>query len=423
MRRQANIIQQSGSYIDYLRSLGCIFYFDAAYNNYYDQINNVPITLSGNGSFSYNSNKQAFYCKTPSSANQYIGIWNNGMSSSTFPGNNWTSINIIEPITKTNGKYLPSFGVNTLNRAYASQFCTFYNMSNKVANFPNEKFSTATVYNYDTSMRYFYQNGSFYTSNAYNTNHQPSNWVLNSSGTCLGIVCDVGYDGDIEWYAYRTAIFNTALSWDTISSIINAPSSLPNIPFAENCVFYAPLDEGDLSDHISGTLPHGTSNSNITWDSEKNMYVFECSKVWGYAALWDNLNMGLSNNQPITICIDAIEDTETFSSSTTNRYNSMIGTPKWTSRITTMYICHYRYDTSFTAIGTLHRYVAVFEGSNLIFYKDGNYISSYTWNGEQFSRNEVTLCLIPNNNTYYKMWAKNARVYNRAMTSAEVAQL
>lgn len=207
--------------MDYLRSIGCVFYFDATDGNLYDQVNNVPITLSGNGSFTYDNNKDAFYCKTPNSANQYIGIWNNGMSPSTFADNNWTSINIMEPITKTNGKYLPSFGVNTLDRSYASQFCTFYNMSNKVANFPNGKFTTATVYNYDTFVRYFYQNGALYTSNAYNTSHQPSNWVLNSNGTCLGIVCDVGYDGNIEWYAYRTAIFNTVLDLGTINAIIN----------------------------------------------------------------------------------------------------------------------------------------------------------------------------------------------------------
>lgn len=208
-------------WIDWLRSIGCVFYMDSSDGDPRDQINNVPLTLSGNGVFVNDGTKHAFYCKTPSSANQHIGIWNNGMSQNTFANDNWTSINVMEAITKMNGKYLPSFGVNTSNRDYASQFCTFYNMSNKVANFPNGKFTTATVYNYDVFMRYFYQNGSLYRSNRYNTNHQPSNWVLNSNGTCLGNVCDVGYDADIEWYAYRTAIFNTVLDLDTINAIIN----------------------------------------------------------------------------------------------------------------------------------------------------------------------------------------------------------
>lgn len=223
MRREHTVTNtNTDGYIAWLRSIGCVFYFDAANGDSRDQINDVPLTLSGNGTFTYDSTERAFRCKTPSSANQYIGIWNNGMTSSTFPNDNWTSINIMKAITKSRTKYLPSFGVNSFDRSYAPQFCSFWNQSNKTTNFPDGIFSTASVYNYGNSTRYFYQNGQLYTSNSYNTSHQPSRWVLNSPGTCIGIVCDAGYDADIEWYAYRTAIFNTVLDVNTINTIIQS---------------------------------------------------------------------------------------------------------------------------------------------------------------------------------------------------------
>lgn len=222
MRRGHFVAEGGGdTYIDWLKSIGCVFYLDAAEGNSKDQINDVPITLSGNGSFSYDSSKHAFYCKSPSSANQYIGIWNNGMSGSTFPYDNWTSINIIEKITNTNGKYLSSFGVNCNTRAYSAQFSPFYNITNRVVQYPSGKFSTGTACNYSGNIRYFYQNGSLYDSRTYNTDHQPSRWVQLSTGTALGVVIQTNYDANIEWYNYRTAIFNTVLDLTTINQIIN----------------------------------------------------------------------------------------------------------------------------------------------------------------------------------------------------------
>ena len=206
-------------------------------------------------------------------------------------------------------------------------------------------------------------------------------------------------------------------------------SDTSNVPFAEDLVFYAPLTEGDLTDHISVTLPtsspSGTNGSGISWDSTNSMYAFEAVSVWGYAALWDQLNMGLSDGDPITICIDVVEDVDTFNSSTTNRFNSMIGTPKWTSSKAMVYICHYRYDTTYNALTGLHRYVATWENGNIKWYKDGVLSNTGSgWNANSdFSNNEVTICLVPTNNSYYKIWAKNARIYNRAMSASEVAQL
>ena len=68
----------------------------------------------------------------------------------------------------------------------------------------------------------------------------------------------------------------------------------------EGCVFYAPLSQGDLTDHISGvTASFGsTPNGEVTWDSTIGAYHFYKMGI-GQSCYWNNLDLGLdfTNNQ------------------------------------------------------------------------------------------------------------------------------
>lgn len=61
----------------------------------------------------------------------------------------------------------------------------------------------------------------------------------------------------------------------------------------ENCIFYAPLTQGDLTDHISGiNASYGNHpNGSVEWDSNVGAYHFYKNGA-GQACCWDGLNLG-----------------------------------------------------------------------------------------------------------------------------------
>lgn len=62
------------------------------------------------------------------------------------------------------------------------------------------------------------------------------------------------------------------------------------------CVFYAPLTNGDLTDHISGQ-PLVVTNGTVTWDSVENAYKFYGPNTLNtYIAHWQNLNLNLDTS-------------------------------------------------------------------------------------------------------------------------------
>ena len=70
---------------------------------------------------------------------------------------------------------------------------------------------------------------------------------------------------------------------------------LPDIPFAEDCIFYAPLTQGDLTDHISSNTLTVLSPATCTWDSSKNMYYFNAYNMggWNTKFRWSGLDLGI----------------------------------------------------------------------------------------------------------------------------------
>lgn len=57
-----------------------------------------------------------------------------------------------------------------------------------------------------------------------------------------------------------------------------------------NMIFYAPLTENDLTDHISGETLR-TNRTSVTWNTTHNMY--DIQKSGAGSAYFQNLNLGL----------------------------------------------------------------------------------------------------------------------------------
>lgn len=190
-------------------------------------------------------------------------------------------------------------------------------------------------------------------------------------------------------------------------------------------MFYAPLTEGDLTDHISGTTPTSDVDCGYEWDATKGMYLLHASGSYRscYTALkYSNLNMFESGHDH-TLVIDVDEQNEYFTSSYTNRYNIMIGVPIIiNSSRNYSYICHCRYNTTYSPIVGLHRYACVVSNGTWRYFQDG--VLKNTMSTSSVSTGEsVAICQLNTNNQKNYIWAKNARVYNRALSDGEVAQL
>ena len=72
------------------------------------------------------------------------------------------------------------------------------------------------------------------------------------------------------------------------------------VPFRESLVFYAPLTQGDLSDHVSGVKPTTDSGCSYVWDDAKQMYLFETStntSSWECCLKYRGMGMGLVDRQ------------------------------------------------------------------------------------------------------------------------------
>ena len=203
----------------------------------------------------------------------------------------------------------------------------------------------------------------------------------------------------------------------------------PLPPFADNLVFWAPLTEGDLTDHISGVEPTTDAGCSVTWDAEKQMYKFYAngsSSSYKASARYGSLDMGMLDGDAVTLVIDVEEI-----SYSGNHYSPMLCTPDGivesqgfnSARVNNVYY-HSGIDLE------LHRYSVVFERKigagkfNVIRYQDGIHKHTTQWTAPlKLSDNIATICQLNNGNTLYSIYAKNARIYNRELTAEEVAQL
>lgn len=213
------------------------------------------------------------------------------------------------------------------------------------------------------------------------------------------------------------------------------------IPYWENCVFYAPLTQGDLSDWISGSVCQKyptASFAYMTFDSNIGAYLFYGTiSSNGYTAdvfSWSGLNMGLFSDN---MTLSDVELTLHFWCRVyhANDYTAGRGLPSITHVVD---VTHYIYCPNTAAMAryglsndnTFHQCVAKVSGGNVMTYKDGVLQQTYSFsvvkNGftnEEANKHVTIDPIFGGRQQSGSSYIKDIRIYNRALTAAEIAQL
>lgn len=205
---------------------------------------------------------------------------------------------------------------------------------------------------------------------------------------------------------------------------------------SSDLVFYAPLTNGDLTDHVSGTVATQDNNTTIEWDSDKGMYYLTSDpgntnsqhlKEYYLSPLaWRSLTQ-----VPMTGDFTMVITARCKYSS--HKYSAFMITPDW--HAIGKFVCA----TSLAPVRgskqatdtTEHRLAVVSTDNGLsaphrAYYCDGVYVTtiteSYSTISTEIDHATVAICMA-NDERYFQMWARDARIYNRALTPAEIQNL
>lgn len=200
----------------------------------------------------------------------------------------------------------------------------------------------------------------------------------------------------------------------------------PLPPFAENLVFWAPLTEGDLTDHINGitgTLWNGT----FVWNSEKQAYKIKTTSGGQNCLIFSKSNLfNLSPSYNYTtyaeLYVESFSGTCDFIKLGTGNIDRSGGvslgeTHRWNNFPT----------------GTWRRLAMTKNGTEVKFYLNGTLNKTSTTSTFESLKAElwsiwgdsVDVIVIGGGFYTYKYTAyiKNVKFFNRALSSQEVAQL
>jgi len=195
---------------------------------------------------------------------------------------------------------------------------------------------------------------------------------------------------------------------------------LENVPFKENLVFYAPLIMNDTSEILNNTSPIIGSGCVVEYVPAKDIFRLRCNSGNNQALLYQNLNMGLSIGQEITMVID-VEELSMY-----DQWQSMFSTPRY-NQGTNAYLRHDRYVNSTLLLSGRFCVTYTYRSSttqNANFYKDGEFIKSIVFPNPRIDSNVVTICETANGSgRFYDFYVSNARIYNRALTNDEIIKL
>lgn len=199
----------------------------------------------------------------------------------------------------------------------------------------------------------------------------------------------------------------------------------PLPPFAENLVFWAPLTEGDLTDHINEIVPN--IQGSATWDGVKGMYILDSTLNSQWKAALQYTKEGGYN-------INALDGWTLFG------YFEIVYS-SWDYNVimasTSSYIRNNGWSTKKECFAYMNEHnVGVLSGKhklcmtakvNLwIFYVDGVQVGTsagYTYEQQINPPTKIDICSSNTGRHKIQEYANDVRVYNRALTASEVAQL
>lgn len=212
----------SQSYIDWLKSIGCVFYcaFDGLTGTK-DLINDKPLIMSGYGSIAYDSGKDMYRITTPTGQGQDIGYWDNGIGIDTFPNDDYSALYTAQRITTSSSKAMHGVTPYSNNFRTCQALDMLYNGTSSCASWPADVTKVAASFCTTQGWRKYYQNGALFGSYTIFSQFQPSNWMILGNHLCLARtpVDSNASHRDVSLYIGETYIFNTALDLATIRKI------------------------------------------------------------------------------------------------------------------------------------------------------------------------------------------------------------
>ncbi len=208
------------------------------------------------------------------------------------------------------------------------------------------------------------------------------------------------------------------------------------IPFADDLIFYAPLTQGDTTDHISGQDIHVRHAGTLTWDNTEGAYKFDGSAAEFYSQFyWSNLSLGID-----------------VTSANTVEY-TMFAKVKIVSANTDIYYCRFLPSAGRTDGSGRHVGSPLYQGSTFYFssYSTGIWYEFTSSIKNNSSNNYINKSIVRTTNAGYQVsglpasdmnkyvsifpcynvsgansgvvYVRDVRFYNRALTAAEIAQL
>lgn len=210
----------SQSYIDWLKSLGCLVYLPLSANgDLQDRISGLSLQLTGQGSMVWD-NAQHMYKVTHASNGtfNYVALLDNGLAASQFQNDNYTVLQNIMMVTNSSSKYICSFSPKSKDSSTCEAASATWGTTCRTNAFPRTLAHCGYVCNHTLASRSWYQNGvQAYTSAEY-VNYLPSNWVMDGTGITIG--CNLSYQRyGVQYYISEIYLFNTALDLATIRKI------------------------------------------------------------------------------------------------------------------------------------------------------------------------------------------------------------
>lgn len=224
----------------------------------------------------------------------------------------------------------------------------------------------------------------------------------------------------------------------------------PLPPFTEDLVFWAPLSQGDLTDHISGETGVSSSNCSAVWDSTEGMYLLSAATTDAYgrghnsdalrynsAALRTNLN----GTQTTGMTVYMLLKEHTYVPGQNGQYGVsryFSCSDMWdvweTSPRMNVLVDGARLRQSQINTTKLWKVAVVYNPSArlITFYDNGSPMYASAWTDTPAAPLSVGLCSKNGhssstwsgyNTISFSAYVADVRIYNRQLTDSEIAQL
>lgn len=192
---------------------------------------------------------------------------------------------------------------------------------------------------------------------------------------------------------------------------LNGTGGLPDVPFAEDCIFYAPLSYNDLTDHISGVQGVIQSGTTLEWNSSMNMYLIKndyLSNAQAQGGVWFDIP---GFQKPFTLFARIQEVSNDYLWDYAVDVTNVSGAN------------NYPFSKGYFSLSTLCKCVLVcYTSGTTYYYKNSSKVSTFNWTSFPIF-NRIKLVT---NNSGYKInhsYVSDVRIYNRTLSDSEIAQL